>query len=184
MAERIYETASEAETFNLAKRMGETAKAGEVYALDGDLGAGKTVFAKGFAAGLGVAGPVTSPTFTIVKEYGGGRLALYHFDLYRVSATQDPRASAIGSESLGLMDSSQGPSDAAEEALEDLGYEEYFYGDGVTLVEWAGLAPWLIPGDAVHVRIERDSTRGDGYRSITVKRKNDGEFPSDGGAYG
>ncbi len=121
-------TNSEAETFELAEKLAGLSKPGEIYCLNGDLGAGKTVFAKGFAKGLGINETVSSPTFNIVKEYHSGRLSLYHFDVYRV---EDP------------------------DELYEIGFDEYFYGDGVCLVEWAGLIKELVPKNAVWVRIER-----------------------------
>ena len=105
--------------------------------------AGKTVFAKGFAAGLGITEPVTSPTFTIIKEYDDGRIPLYHFDVYRIG---DPTE------------------------MDALGYEEYFFGDGVCLVEWSRLIEELIPETAVHIVIERDLTKGADYRTISIDR--------------
>lgn len=136
-------TNNEAETFELGRRIAEGAKPGELYCLDGDLGAGKTVFAKGFAAGLGITEPVTSPTFTIIKEYDDGRIPLYHFDVYRIG---DPTE------------------------MDALGYEEYFFGDGVCLVEWSRLIEELIPETAVHIVIERDLTKGADYRTISIDR--------------
>jgi tRNA threonylcarbamoyladenosine biosynthesis protein TsaE len=100
---------------------------GAVIALTGDLGAGKTTLTKAIADGLGVTDPVTSPTFTIINEYGGGRLPLYHFDIYRLD----------------------GP--GIYEELENVGYEDYFYGRGVCVVEWADLAPEILPQDAVRI---------------------------------
>lgn len=143
MIRRIVETHQAQETYLLAKEMAEKAVAGEVYALDGDLGAGKTVFAQGFAAGLGIDQPVNSPTFTLIHEYTRGRLPLYHFDVYR------------------LEDPSQ---------MEELGYEEYFWGDGVCLVEWAERIRELIPEDAWHIRIERDWEKGFDYRQIQIEK--------------
>ena len=122
----IKESYSENETFELARSIAENAKAGEIYCLDGDLGAGKTVFAKGFAEGLGITEPVTSPTFTIVKEYRDGRLPLFHIDVYRI---RDP------------------------DEMFAIGYEEYFFGNGVCLVEWSELIEELIPDNAVHIYI-------------------------------
>ena len=106
------ETNSPEETFDLGRRMGADAKPGQIYTLNGDLGAGKTIFTKGMAAGLGIEEPVSSPTFTIVQEYSGGRLPLYHFDVYRIG---DP------------------------EEMEEIGYDDYFFGEGVCLIEWAEL---------------------------------------------
>ncbi len=133
------ESYSEDDTKMLALITAKEAKKGDIFCLDGDLGAGKTVFAKGFAEALGITEPVTSPTFTIVKEYQGGRLPLYHFDVYRI---EEP------------------------EEMEAIGYEEYFYGDGVCLVEWSTQIEELIPADAIRITIKRDLSRGEDYRTI------------------
>lgn len=140
----IIETTGEAQTYQLGFELGQNAKKGEVYGLVGDLGTGKTVFTQGFANGLGITEPVNSPTFTIVQEYKEGRLPLYHFDVYRIS---DP------------------------EEMEEIGYEDYFYGDGVCLVEWANLIPELFPEDAVLVRIERNLEKNENYRKIRIVGK-------------
>ncbi len=137
----VYETFSPDETFSLGKKMGNEANAGTVITLDGDLGAGKTLFTKGFAAGLGITEPVSSPTFTILQEYEGGRLPLYHFDVYRIG-------------------------DPAE--MDEVGFDDYIYGDGVCIIEWSELIAQLIPDDAIRIIIERDPTRGDDYRRIEV----------------
>lgn len=139
---RVLETSSPDETWQLGREMGERALPGQVYCLDGDLGAGKTVFAQGFAAGLGISGPVNSPTFTILQIYEDGRMPLYHFDVYRIGDVEE---------------------------MDEIGYEDCFYGEGVCLVEWAELVREILPGDAVHVRIERDAERGFDYRRITVE---------------
>ncbi len=136
-----YESFSENDTAELARELARGAQAGEILCLEGDLGAGKTAFAKGFAQGLGVETPVTSPTFTILKEYRTGRLPLYHFDVYRI---EEP------------------------EEMYELGYEEYFFGDGVCLVEWPQNIVELIPGSARRVRFSRDPSRGDDYRRIEL----------------
>ena len=122
--------------------LGEKIPAGSVVCLDGDLGVGKTVFAKGVAKGLGLKEPVSSPTFTIVQEYREGRIPLFHFDVYRI---EDP------------------------EEMYEIGYEEYFYGDGVCLIEWADQIRELIPETATHVLIEKDLEKGLGYRRITIR---------------
>lgn len=140
----IYETFCAEETFAIGKRLGERAEAGQIYTLTGDLGAGKTVFTQGFAAGLSVAEPVNSPTFTIVQVYDTGRLPLYHFDAYRIG-------------------------DVAE--MDEIGYEDYFFGNGVCLIEWAGLIGEIIPKQAVAVTIEKQPARGADYRRITVDQK-------------
>ena len=132
---------SEKDTYELGRSMALQARPGDIFCLEGDLGAGKTVFAKGFGRGLGIEEPISSPTFTIVHEYYDGRLPLYHFDAYRID-------------------------DPAE--LYEIGYDEYFYGDGVCLVEWPSKIAELIPAGAVHVMIERDREKGSDYREITV----------------
>lgn len=129
------------ETFQLGKELGEAAREGEVYCLWGDLGVGKTIFTQGFAAGLGITEPVNSPTFTIIQEYQDGRLPLYHFDVYRI---------------------------ADQEEMDELGYEEYFYGKGVCLIEWAGLIEELLPEGYTKVLIEKDLEEGFDYRKITI----------------
>ena len=136
------ETFSPEETFQLGRSLGQSAKAGEIYTLCGDLGTGKTVFTQGFAAGLGIREPVCSPTFTIVQEYGEGRLPLYHFDVYRIG---DP------------------------EEMEEIGYEDYFYGDGVCLIEWADLIEELLPEQITRVRIGKEPEKGFDYRSICIE---------------
>lgn len=140
-ANMIYETMSPKETFELGKKIGLEAKAGEIICLDGDLGVGKTVFTQGFAKGLGIDEAVNSPTFTIIQEYDEGRLPLYHFDVYRIG---DP------------------------EEMYEIGYEDYFYGQGVCLIEWAKLIEELIPDEAKIVLIEKKLENGLDYRKITV----------------
>ena len=135
-----FESYSAEETYALGKKLGEEAKPGAVYCLSGDLGVGKTVFTKGFAVGLGVTDTVNSPTFTIVQVYQG-RMPFYHFDVYRI---EEP------------------------EEMEEIGYEDYFYGDGACMIEWAELIEELIPADAVKVRISKDLQKGTEYRLITV----------------
>lgn len=142
---KTYETRNEAETYEVGRKLGLEAKPGQVYRLDGDLGTGKTVISKGFADGLGIKAHITSPTFTIVNVYEEGRLPFYHFDVYRLS---DPYE------------------------LEEIGYETYFYGDGVTLVEWSCLIEALIPEDAVHIHLSKDLDKGLDYRRITIKGNN------------
>ena len=137
----IIETFSREETRELGRRLGEQAAAGSVYCLIGDLGTGKTVFTQGFAAGLGVAGPVNSPTFTIVQEYMGSRMPFYHFDVYRL----------------------EGP-----EEIEEIGYEEYVFGEGVCLIEWADRILEILPERRVEIRIEKDPGKGFDYRRIDI----------------
>ncbi len=135
-----FESFSAEETYALGKKLGEEAKPGAVYCLSGDLGVGKTVFTKGFAVGLGVTDTVNSPTFTIVQEYKG-RLPFYHFDVYRI---EEP------------------------EEMEEIGYEDYFYGDGACMIEWAELIEELIPADAIKICISKELQKGTDYRLITV----------------
>ena len=136
------ESFGEQDTFRIALQAAQHAEAGEIYCLDGDLGVGKTVFAKGFAAGLGIREPITSPTFTIVHEYEGGRLPLYHFDVYRIA---DP------------------------DEMYAIGFEDYFYGKGVCLIEWSELIEELLPETARHVLIQKDLARGLDYRMIEIR---------------
>lgn len=138
----VIETNSERETLELGRRLAQQARPGQVYSLIGDLGVGKTVLTKGMAEGLGIVEPVSSPTFTIVQIYEEGRLPFYHFDVYRIS---DP------------------------EEMEEIGYEDYFYGTGVCLVEWANLIGELMPEGTVEIRIEKDLERGFDYRRITIE---------------
>lgn len=138
----IIETNSEQETYAYGASLARQAAPGQVFALVGDLGVGKTVLTKGFAAGLGVTEPVSSPTFTILQEYEEGSLPFYHFDVYRIA---DP------------------------EEMEEIGYEDCFYGDGVCLVEWADLIRELMPENTVWITIEKDLERGFDYRRITVE---------------
>lgn len=138
----IYETNSEKETFELGKNLGEQAKAGQIFCLNGDLGVGKTVFTQGFAKGLGIEENVNSPTFTIIQVYEEGRIPLYHFDVYRIG---DP------------------------EEMYEIGYEEYFFGEGVCLIEWSKLIEELIPEEAINIEIDKNLEKGLDYIKITVE---------------
>ena len=138
----VFESYSTEDTFEYAKKLGKNAKTGQVYTLTGDLGVGKTVFTKGFASGLSIDEPVDSPTFTIVKEYLSGRLNFYHFDVYRIG-------------------------DVSE--MDEIGYEDYFYSDGVCIIEWANLIEEIIPSDAISVTIEKNLEKGFDYRKIQIK---------------
>ncbi|MCI8662739.1 MAG: tRNA (adenosine(37)-N6)-threonylcarbamoyltransferase complex ATPase subunit type 1 TsaE [Hungatella sp.] len=140
----VYETRSPKETFELGERLGLEASPGMIYCLEGDLGVGKTVFTQGFARGLGITDPVTSPTFTIVQQYEEGRIPLYHFDVYRIG-------------------------DVGE--MEEIGYEDCFYGDGVCLIEWPSLIDEILPETAVWVCIEKNLEQGFDYRKITVEER-------------
>ena len=138
----IIETFSEQETLELGKKLAQEAQPGQVFSLVGELGVGKTVFTKGMAEGLGITEPVSSPTFTIVQVYEEGRMPFYHFDVYRIG---DP------------------------EEMDEIGYEDYFYGQGICLVEWANLIGELMPEDTIHITIEKDLERGFDYRRITIE---------------
>lgn len=139
----VRETMSPKETFEFGKELGKNASPGQIICLDGDLGVGKTVFTQGFAKGLGIEESVNSPTFTIIQIYEEGRLPLYHFDVYRIG---DP------------------------EEMYEIGYEDYFFGNGVCLIEWSTLIAELIPADAISVLIEKNLEKGLDYRRITVKK--------------
>jgi tRNA threonylcarbamoyladenosine biosynthesis protein TsaE len=137
----IIETNSPSETFEAGKKLGEGANPGDIFTLNGDLGVGKTVFTQGVAAGLGITEHVNSPTFTIVQVYEGGRLPFYHFDVYRIGDIEE---------------------------MEEIGYEDYFYGDGLCIIEWAQLIEELIPPNARQITIEKDLEKGFDYRKITI----------------
>ena len=137
----IKESFSADDTFKLGKALGEQARPGMGYCLNGDLGTGKTVFTQGFAEGLGIKEPVNSPTFTIVQIYEEGRLPFYHFDVYRIGDVEE---------------------------MDEIGYEDYFYGDGVCLVEWAELIEEIIPKNFLNITIEKDLEKGFDYRKITM----------------
>ena len=138
----VIETRKPEETYELGRKMGREAEPGQIVCLSGDLGVGKTVFTQGFAAGLGIEGPVNSPTFTILQQYEDGRLPLYHFDVYRIG-------------------------DVSE--MDEIGYEDCFFGGGVCLIEWPGLIEEILPEKAVWVTIEKDLEKGFDYRRIHVE---------------
>lgn len=138
----IAETYSPEETFMLGKMLGERSTAGTVYTLTGDLGVGKTVFTQGFAEGLGIGEPVNSPTFTILQVYEGGRLPLYHFDVYRIADVEE---------------------------MDEIGFEDCIYGEGVCLIEWADLIEEILPKFRIHVDIGKDPEKGFDYRRISVR---------------
>lgn len=140
--EKKLESASPDETESIAIELAKEVKAGSIYTLSGDLGAGKTVFARGFARGLGIMSPVTSPTFTLVNEYKKGRLPLYHFDVYRLGEAEE---------------------------LYDTGFEDYLENGGVVLIEWAERIEELLPRPYFYISIEKDLSRGEDYRLITLK---------------
>lgn len=139
----IWESRSETESFQLARRLGEKAEKGEIYCLEGELGTGKTVFAKGFAKGLGIEEIVDSPTFTIVKEYRG-REKLYHFDVYRIEDIEE---------------------------LQEIGFSEMISGDAICLIEWASQIEEEIPENAKWITIEKDLEKGFDYRRIRMGEK-------------
>ena len=137
----IVESRNEKETYNLGYEMGSKAIAGQVFTLIGDLGVGKTIFTKGLAAGLGVEESVSSPTFTIVQIYEEGRLPFYHFDVYRIGDVEE---------------------------MDEIGYEDYIYGEGVSLIEWANLIEEILPEHYTEIKIEKDLEKGFDYRRISV----------------
>ena len=137
----IFETKAAAETFVLGERIGQQAKSGQIYTLVGDLGTGKTVLSQGIGAGLRVKEPINSPTFTIVQEYYSGRLPFYHFDVYRIGDVEE---------------------------MEEIGYDEYFFGEGVCLIEWADLIEEILPAETINITIEKDMNKGFDYRKITI----------------
>ena len=140
--ERI-ETFSEEETFALGEKIGREAIPGQVYTLLGDLGVGKTVFTQGVAKGLGISEPICSPTFTIVQVYEEGRMPFYHFDVYRIGDVEE---------------------------MAEIGYEDYFYGEGICFVEWANLIEEIIPTDRIQITIKKNPEKGYSYREITIDR--------------
>lgn len=137
----VTETNHEKETYDLGFRLGLEAEAGAVYSLVGDLGVGKTVFTKGLAKGLGIKEAISSPTFTIVQVYEEGRLPFYHFDVYRIGDIEE---------------------------MDEIGYEDYIYGDGVSLIEWADLISEILPLHYTEIKIEKDLERGFDYRRISI----------------
>ena len=138
----VVETRSPEETFVLGEKIGRTALPGQIYTLTGDLGVGKTVLTQGVAAGLGIREAVSSPTFTIVQVYEEGRLPFYHFDVYRIGDIEE---------------------------MEEIGYDDYFFGNGVCLIEWAELIADILPEEHVSIKIEKDLSQGFDYRRITVE---------------
>ena len=138
----VIETWSPKETYALGEKIGREALPGQVYTLNGDLGVGKTVFTQGVAAGLGIQEPVNSPTFTIVQVYEEGRMPFYHFDVYRIGDVEE---------------------------MEEIGYQDYFYGEGLCMIDWAQLIEEIIPENARHITIEKDLDKGFDYRRITIE---------------
>ena len=138
----IIETNSPEETFALGQKLGEQAKAGQIYTLNGDLGVGKTVFTQGIARGLGITEAVSSPTFTIVQVYEEGRMPFYHFDVYRIGDIEE---------------------------MDEIGYEDYFYGNGLCMIEWANLIEEILPEKRHDISIEKDLEKGFDYRKIIIR---------------
>lgn len=137
----IIETRNAEETYQLGIEIGQKATKGQVYTLVGDLGVGKTVFTQGLAKGLAIEEPISSPTFTIVQVYDEGRLPFYHFDVYRIG-------------------------DISE--MDEIGFEDYVYGEGVSLIEWANLIEEILPDKHISITIEKDLEKGFDYRKITI----------------
>ncbi len=137
----IIETNSWEETYALGKKMGEKCKPGDVYTLVGDLGVGKTVFTQGIGAGLGISEPINSPTFTILQVYEEGRMPFYHFDVYRIGDVEE---------------------------MDEIGFEDYIYGDGLSLIEWSNLIEEILPEKRTQITIEKDLDKGFDYRKITI----------------
>ena len=140
----VIETHDPEETFEVGRPIGMNAKPGQIYTLTGDLGVGKTVFTQGVAAGLGITEPVNSPTFTIIQEYKDGRLPFYHFDVYRIGDLEE---------------------------MEEIGYDDYFFGQGICLIEWAELIEEILPEKRIEVTIEKDLEKGFEYRKITIEER-------------
>ena len=140
----IIETRSAEETYQLGVQIGQQAKAGQVFTLVGDLGVGKTVFTQGLAKGLEIMDAISSPTFTIVQVYDEGRVPFYHFDVYRIG-------------------------DVSE--MDEIGFEDYVYGEGVSLIEWANLIEEILPEGRTEITIEKDLEQGFDYRRITIEER-------------
>ena len=138
----IIETNSPEETFALGEKIGTEAQPGQLYTLIGDLGVGKTVLTQGIAKGLVIEEPICSPTFTIVQVYEEGRMPFYHFDVYRIGDIEE---------------------------MDEIGYEDYFYGQGLTMVEWANLIEEILPDSYQQITIEKDPEKGFDYRKITIE---------------
>lgn len=137
----IIESYSPEDTLNLGREMGRNAQPGDVYTLVGDLGVGKTVFTQGIAEGLEIEESICSPTFTIVQVYEEGRMPFYHFDVYRIGDVEE---------------------------MDEIGYEDYFYGEGLCMIEWANLIEEILPSRRKEITIEKDLEKGFDYRKITI----------------
>ena len=138
---RVIETNSPEETLALGEQLGRAAQPGDVYTLVGDLGVGKTVLTQGIAHGLEIDEPICSPTFTIVQVYEEGRMPFYHFDVYRIGDIEE---------------------------MDEIGYEDYFYGEGLTMIEWANLIEEILPEHRKEITIEKNLEKGIDYRRITI----------------
>ena len=139
---KVIESYSAEDTLALGKQLGQQAQPGEVYTLVGDLGVGKTVLTQGIAEGLGITEAICSPTFTIVQVYEEGRMPFYHFDVYRIGDVEE---------------------------MDEIGYEDYFYGEGLTMIEWANLIEEILPPNRKEITIEKDLEKGFDFRKITIK---------------
>ena len=146
---RVYQSYSAEDTFSFGVQIGESCQPGDIFLLNGDLGVGKTVFSKGIGKGLGITEPISSPTFTILQIYEEGRIPLYHFDVYRIADIEE---------------------------MEEIGYEDYFYGQGICLIEWASRIEEILPDNAVVITIEKDLEQGTDYRNITAEGQFDGKM--------
>ena len=142
MSRQVYESFSAKDTLQLGSRLGKFCKAGDVILIHGDLGVGKTVFSKGIGEGLGIEEPISSPTFTILQVYEEGRIPLYHFDVYRIADIEE---------------------------MEEIGYEDYFYGEGVCLIEWAKQIQEILPDRTIQVTIAKNLKQGFDYREIVIE---------------
>ena len=138
---RIIESYSPEDTLNLGREMGRNAQPGDIYTLIGDLGVGKTVFTQGIAEGLEIEESICSPTFTIVQVYEEGRMPFYHYDVYRIGDVEE---------------------------MDEIGYEDYFYGEGLCMIEWANLIEEILPSKRKEITIEKDLEKGFDYRKITI----------------
>lgn len=138
----VIESFSAEDTLNLGIKMGKEAQPGDVYTLVGDLGVGKTVLTQGIAKGLDIQEAICSPTFTIVQVYEEGRMPFYHFDVYRIGDIEE---------------------------MDEIGYEDYFYGEGLCMIEWANLIEEILPPKRKEITIEKDLKKGFDYRKITIK---------------
>ena len=139
----IKETFSPEETFAFGEELGKNARPGQVYTLIGDLGVGKTVLTQGIAKGLGIDEAICSPTFTIVQEYHTGRMPFYHFDVYRIGCVEE---------------------------MDEIGFDDYVYGEGLTMIEWANLIEEILPDHFWQIMIEKDLEKGFDYRMIQLRK--------------